>query len=581
MKTVLRIFMVIAVAAALYSCSGYLSHNGTNSGKTTRQAEKLNLAMEGGGYLSSDTANDITPFMFRNGSTYIFFASDRDGALAIYYAQMDSAGLFYNLNKLGTDINQAGTVNFSPVLFQYGGNTYISYISETAGATNIFTYPVNSAFHVSGSVISIPSADAVDINVITPASGAPYLLVVQKSNPSTILNYSWNAGYWMQTGSIAVSSPHNSVAGYQVSSGPFTSLYMLYDSTAGSKRQLSGEVWITEASLTGLAPYPISAYSSSFNDAYPFIDAADHYKVYFSSDRYGKGYYNLYRYNTTTYDAQIPSLWKGGPNTVFVAPLGTANPGSDSHSGFVPSSPLLTIQNAVNDAVSWGMHNIFLQSGVYSTNIGLSTSAMASSTPGVYFNNVQNIALTGGFDNNFTAANGMSVLDGGYYYNQSSQYYVLDILSSANLTFNNLVIRNATNGQGVYLSGVVNSVFSNLVISNNGFYSLQYTIPIEGGGIYATGSWNNVFNNCLITFNNALWYGGGVYLDQNSTSNYFNNCSIMYNLIYYSPGGGVYCYSTNSTSLLDLRNYFPGTTIINNSNSGGPDDASTNNNSGG
>src|SRR5271157_4151878 len=105
MKKALRIFLAITAAAVLYSCSGFLSHNGTNSGKSSQQAEKLNLAMEGGGYLSSDTANDITPFMFRNGgNTYIFFASDRGGSLAVYYAQMDSAGKFFNLNELGTDI---------------------------------------------------------------------------------------------------------------------------------------------------------------------------------------------------------------------------------------------------------------------------------------------------------------------------------------------------------------------------------------------------------------------------------------------------------------------------------------------
>ncbi len=530
MKAILRIILVINAAAALYSCSGFLSHNGTNSGKTSRQAEKLSLAMEGGGYLSSDTANDITPFMFRNGgNTYIFFASDRGGSLAVYYAQMDSAGKFFNLNELGTDINQAGTIDFSPVLFQYSGITYISYISETAATTNILTYPLDSAFHVSGSVISIPGADAVDINVITPASGAPYLLVVQKSSPSTILNYSWNAGYWMQTGSILASSPHNSVAGYQVSSGTFTSIYMLYDSTPGAKRQLGGEIYIT-GPASGLATYAISAYASSFNDAYPFIDTADHYKVYFSSDRYGKGYYNLYRYNTTTYDAQIPSLWRGGPNTVFVAPFGTGN---DTYSGITPSSPLLTIQTALADAVTWGMHNIFLQSGVYSTNIGLSTSAIASSMPGVYFNNVQNIALTGGFNNNFTAANGMSVLDGGFYYYVSSQYFVLDISGSTNLTFNNLVIRNSTNGNGVLLDTSGNNTFNNFVVSNNDCaVNLSWQ---DGGGFAFYNSSGNIVSNCFITGNNTITWGGGVFLDSSSGNNYFINCTITGNS---AAGGG-------------------------------------------
>ena len=46
---------------------------------------------------------------------------------------------------------------------------------------------------------------------------------------------------------------------------------------------------------------PVYVYSSYSEDFTPFIDT-ETFKVYFASDRYGFGNYDLYRYNYVTYD---------------------------------------------------------------------------------------------------------------------------------------------------------------------------------------------------------------------------------------------------------------------------------------
>ncbi|MGA2142486.1 MAG: hypothetical protein ABSG94_08680 [Brevinematales bacterium] len=118
MAGILKINLFMILVLSFCCCSGYFTDNGP-----VQQAGMLRLAMEGGGYLSSDTANDITPFLFRDrasGNNYLFFASDRGGTYALYYAQMDPAGNFFNLTKMDPVINQPGTTNFSPVVFQTG-----------------------------------------------------------------------------------------------------------------------------------------------------------------------------------------------------------------------------------------------------------------------------------------------------------------------------------------------------------------------------------------------------------------------------------------------------------------------------
>ncbi len=330
MSRVNKIYISIIAAEALTSCSGYLTNNATNSGKSSRQVEKINLALEGGGYVSSDTANDITPFLFRDKSTgnaYLFFASDRGGTYAIYYAQMDSAGNFFNLKEMGPDINQTGTTNFSPVVFQFGGSNFISFMTVNFVAfknslTNIQTYGIDQSFVTNGTTISsFPISgisDFIQISSYTGSDGTPFLIAVDGtgSGAKTFQEYYFHslfvsAGFtWSFTNAINLTVPHYSASEFVTTAGPATNMYIIYDTFSGAIRQLAGEVW-SFGNVTNLSTFAISNYSSTADDAYPYVDTGGGYKVYFASDRLGKGF-NLYRYNVMTYDKEVPSSLRSG-----------------------------------------------------------------------------------------------------------------------------------------------------------------------------------------------------------------------------------------------------------------------------
>jgi hypothetical protein len=69
---------------------------------------------------------------------------------------------------------------------------------------------------------------------------------------------------------------------------------------------------IWSATNTGIGGFynvngsPVKAYTNQYNDRYPFVDRRDGYRIYFASDRYGKGNYDLYRYNKLTFNLVTP-----------------------------------------------------------------------------------------------------------------------------------------------------------------------------------------------------------------------------------------------------------------------------------
>ncbi|MGA2142485.1 MAG: hypothetical protein ABSG94_08675 [Brevinematales bacterium] len=127
------------------------------------------------------------------------------------------------------------------------------------------------------------------------------------------VNYSSDGGLWScaLVSTIDVAYPHYSVSGFVTASGATTNLNILYDSIKGSKHQLSGEA-IGFGTAMNLTLFAISDYVSSANDAFAYVDVAGKYKVYFSSDRTGKGNYDLYRYNVLTFDKEVPAFLKAG-----------------------------------------------------------------------------------------------------------------------------------------------------------------------------------------------------------------------------------------------------------------------------
>lgn len=68
--------IVLVLITVLASCSAFFDDGKRNAGSPALQP----LAISGGGYLSTDNYNEITPFLYRDsGRAWLFFSSVRFG----------------------------------------------------------------------------------------------------------------------------------------------------------------------------------------------------------------------------------------------------------------------------------------------------------------------------------------------------------------------------------------------------------------------------------------------------------------------------------------------------------------------
>ncbi len=528
-----KVFIFFISAVIFTSCSGYFPNS--NNGAQNRESGDMHLALaDGSGYLSTDQYNEITPFVFRdkaNNKTYLFYASDKDGSYDIYYAEMNSEGKFYTPVKFGSPVNTSSN-EISPVIIQTNGTNYLTYIQYNSSGTNVTGYKLDLNFQTNSSIsIGTPPSMPLNLSSYPGSDGNYHLLIVNGSG--TIYKYYLFLGVgaytWIQENTTNLSTQHYSLCGYETAAGPFTNIYALYDTMTGGRHQINGEVFI-QGSGTYLVPFDISSYSSSSDDAYPFIDTGDGYKVYFASKRYGKGNYDLYRFNTKTFDAQIPAYLKNF-NAVYVSPAG-----NDANAGIVPASPLKSLLNAISSADIWGIHNIFVAAGVYTPATGLNT---------MFFTSKSNVNMIGGYNNNFTSIVGRTELD---MQGTTSPFLVMN--SSLNMTINNFVFRNFlfAGGGAIEIDGCTGIVFINDIVTNNG------TNMGNGGGFYIYGSSYISINGCTIA-NNLASYGGGIYLAY-SSYNVIANSTIMNNYVdtnNYGYGGGIYYQNCDYNNIINCN----------------------------
>ena len=305
-----KYLILIAVILFLSSCAGFFSSDkDKNSDNEGNAINTLRLA-DGSGYLSTDTANEVTPFLFRDTNSneaYLFYASDEEaGFLNIYYAKMYSDGTFDPPVKMSDLINHSGDDDFSPVVFLFNDTNYISYICIFGESTNVVTYALDSSF-TPLSALPMRIADAKHIGLFNTDFG-PNLYVANGSTNIQIGDIftefdAWLNGFW--DAGIYPSAPTYSISGFFDSYGGGSGIgnYFICDSFTNGKRQISVYVYInTEVPVTTNITtfYFIPQYESSYNDINPFVDKDGGFKVYFSSDR--NGTYDLYRYNITTFD---------------------------------------------------------------------------------------------------------------------------------------------------------------------------------------------------------------------------------------------------------------------------------------
>ncbi|NPV02635.1 MAG: hypothetical protein HPY53_14775 [Brevinematales bacterium] len=326
MKGMKNIFTVLGIALLFTSCG--LLFTTSESGAVTP------LALTGGTPLSTDDYNEKCPFLYRNsnGTNYLFFSSDRAGSYDLYYAAMDNNGNFSTPVKLGSPYNEDGADETYPVLVDSSMGLRLAFIRTTNSNSVVFFYTVDANnfsplmldYTYTNNVTGLGCIVRSGVQYVMAASGTKVLsqfeVAFSSVNPSGSTNL---AGEAYSFGNMTVSIQTNGYAEV-----------FAKDSIVAGKHQISLEGSVKFSILTFSVSSNINLrseiYQSGFNDISPFIDYADGAKLYFASDRYGKGNYDLYRYNiytvTTLPDVQTILAWdKTPPSLSFVAPVNNQN----------------------------------------------------------------------------------------------------------------------------------------------------------------------------------------------------------------------------------------------------------------
>ena len=133
--------------------------------------------------------------------------------------------------------------------------------------------------------------------------------------------------------------------------------------------------------------------------------------------------------------------------TVFyVSPLG-----SDTATGLSPQHPVGSIQAAVNKAKTLAIapnapqdnNTICVASGVYTYNDALATDSKSLGFPAVVGVIDQQLTIVGGFNTQFNAFAGQSIIDGG---NRVRGVAVVSSIRHTGVTFNNFIVRDCFGG---------------------------------------------------------------------------------------------------------------------------------------
>lgn len=199
-------------------------------------------------------------------------------------------------------------------------------------------------------------------------------------------------------------------------------------------------------------------------------------------------------------------------NSVFVSALG-----NDANSGLLKSSPLLSLQAAVNLAKLSNFTAIYISGDLALTN----TNAAGY---GAVLTNLTNVDISGGWNASFSSRSGGSVLNG-----KQVATSVLFLSNCYGVTLSGLALMGGTNisayGGGLYMVHCVSNridctVSNNYAYDGGGLYMkncasnrIECTVSSnqagQGGGIYEIQGVNNVFS-VDVCGNSAGYYGGMV-----------------------------------------------------------------------
>lgn len=484
------------------SCAGYF---GQNTSQPVMQADRLvSPAIAGGGYLSTDEYNEICPFVYNSridGSRWLYFSSDRTGHYQIYRARMLSNGQFQAPERLILSGKESYDLTF-PVVYDITNgseksNIMVFYSKDDTGGEGIFVYHLGS---------SNTQVNAFDYNGFTGlglyyeydslGTMTPYLITYDGLRNIQIYDFS----------DMNLSSPEIIYLPFPALSGnAFDNSYRQVLPTSDERRVLvfegpGGRLCLSvndsvDASINIAAEVP--DYNGTFSNITPYCDTENGYKVYFASDRNGKGNMDLYRFNTDTIPGKVTNLLLNGLRTVITAPGIFVSPqGYDTNNGQTPETPLRSIDLAISYAGASSLGNIYVAEGNYEAGAGF-TYEISNGLINIEY--IYNLNLLGGFSQNFLLQNGRSIINGSItnpllYSMGSSQILIsgfefinhngignIKIMDASSFILTNCVIRNNTCSLN---APVQFSYSSNITIIDTAFISNRSIGSSVCAGLY-------------------------------------------------------------------------------------------------
>lgn len=230
-----KVFIMGLFLMIITSCSGYFSNKEVSpSGHTAGSLNRLEVI--GGGYLSTDNYNEISPFLYRDadtGNAWLFFASDRkgDGLYRIYYAKMASDGRFYPPVEMDSNINASGLSMTYPVVFQgtiyigydptnynsiYSTNLYISFLCGSNTNCNINTCILDNNMAVLSNVFIFTNngTNFTGLGFMADPDWGPTLLVFSGSQILSFYFFDGSEGFYSDMDIQTPGQIFNSGSGY-------------------------------------------------------------------------------------------------------------------------------------------------------------------------------------------------------------------------------------------------------------------------------------------------------------------------------------------------------------------------------
>ncbi|OHD56024.1 MAG: hypothetical protein A2Y33_11260 [Spirochaetes bacterium GWF1_51_8] len=317
------------------------------------------LAVTSGGYLSSDKDNEITPYLFRvsPGEAYLLYSSDKNGTYDIFCAKMNADGTFEPPFALPGLVNSPASDEIYPVcVSNIAKSRYtLAYLSILANVTNLVCVDVMPFTFTFTNSNTAPAINPTGLGSIF-MNGQYFMMTSFGAKNFSIYNISGDTIQLYYLREFLSNTRYASGNIIENDSTNFDTIIYLKENYLAGKTQIEIELAVvTGGFMTNSFILSPGVYASSYNDSTPSMDFYCGFKLYFASDRYGKGNYDLFRYNIVTPDKMTELDFVFGLDNV--RPVATVTSPTNGQTN-VMLNPTL-IANAFDPAPSSGVLSVW------------------------------------------------------------------------------------------------------------------------------------------------------------------------------------------------------------------------------